>query len=87
MGKNAGRSVKTNRGLKVSEKPPIPATQVFYHGTSALAALCISIDGFRLLSERLRHWAEGALGNGIYVTASLETAAFFANFSRSERHK
>jgi hypothetical protein len=55
-----------------------PSTTRYYHGTSALAAVCISVDGFRLLSTSLRHWGEGALGNGIYVTAVMDTASFFA---------
>ncbi len=50
----------------------------YYHGTSALGAVCIAVDGFRLLHASLRQWGDGALGGGLYVTASLETAAFFA---------
>jgi hypothetical protein len=60
-------------------------TQVFYHGTSALAAICIWADGFRLLSNNLRNWSNGALGNGIYVTAALDTASFFSSVAGSSR--
>lgn len=87
MGKNDGRSTKTSPARTNSEKPPISGPQVFYHGTSALAAMCISVDGFRLLSEQLRQWGEGALGNGIYVTAALETANYFASASSLNHHK
>jgi hypothetical protein len=53
----------------------------FYHGTSALAAVCIQMDGFRLFSDNLRNWSGGALGNGIYITVALDTAKFFADVS------
>ena len=51
----------------------------FFHGTSALPAACIVVDGFRLLSESLRNFGPGYIGGGIYVTASLETAARFSS--------
>ncbi len=52
--------------------------QPLFHGTSALAAVCISVDGFRLLNNILRRFGNGSLGNGIYVTASLEQAAWYS---------
>ncbi|MDX1945775.1 MAG: hypothetical protein SFU86_10295 [Pirellulaceae bacterium] len=50
----------------------------FFHGTTALAASCIAVDGFRLLDEGLRHWGEGGLGSGIYLTRAPTTAGFFS---------
>lgn len=55
-----------------------PAVNFYYHGTKALGAVCISIDGFRLLPTTLRRWGYGAIGNGIYVTGLLDIASFFA---------
>jgi hypothetical protein len=60
---------------KRDEQEPAP----FFHGTSALAAVCISIDGFRLLPVILRRWYLGLLGHGIYITASLRQAAWFSS--------
>ena len=61
-------------------------TNLFYHGTSPLAAICIAMDGFRLLDNNLRRWSGGALGDGIYITADLSTASFFAEIgARSPR--
>src|SRR5262249_18943363 len=48
----------------------------FYHGTSALAALCISTEGF-WLQDSSRAFGQNMLGYGIYVTANLEVAADF----------
>lgn len=56
-----------------------PSGDFYYHGTKALAAVCISIDGFRLLPTNLRRWGYGAIGNGIYVTQVLNTASYFAD--------
>ena len=51
----------------------------YWHGTSASSAVCIAIEGFRLLDAELRVWGRGALGNGIYVTKSLEEALSFGS--------
>ncbi len=59
-------------------RAPEPTTISYYHGTSALAAACISVDGFRLLPTSLRRWGEGALGKGIYITPEPVTSYFFA---------
>jgi hypothetical protein len=76
--------METKRRKKIAlQKPPDrtaePTTTAYYHGTRPLAAVCIAVDGFRLLPTPLRHWGYGAIGNGIYVTALLETAAYFAH--------
>ena len=63
------------RSVPTAEPSPIS----YFHGTGALAAVCISIDGFRLLPTTLRRWGYGAIGNGIYVTTLLETASYFAD--------
>ncbi len=49
----------------------------YYHGTTALSAVCIEVEGFRLLDERVRHWGRGYLGHGIYLSRSLPTARWF----------
>jgi len=63
---------------KPRDRTTEPPATTYYHGTRALAAVCISVDGFRLLPTNLRHWGYGAIGNGIYVTTLLDTAAYFA---------
>ncbi|MCW3054205.1 MAG: hypothetical protein JWN14_3375 [Chthonomonadales bacterium] len=63
---------------KPRDRATEPPATTYYHGTRALAAVCISIDGFRLLPTNLRIYGYGAIGNGIYVTTLLETAAYFA---------
>ena len=65
--------------VRRSVTTPESATIPYYHGTRALAAVCISIDGFRLLPATLRQWVDGALGSGIYVTTALDTALYFAH--------
>lgn len=50
----------------------------FLHGTSALAAACVAVEGFRLLTTEQRIWQDGCLGGGIYVTRALATAMAFA---------
>jgi hypothetical protein len=50
----------------------------FFHGTGALSAVCIAVDGFRLLDERLRPFGPGCIGGGIYLTAAPKNAAWFA---------
>lgn len=52
------------------------------HGTSALGAVSILADGFRLLPTELRPWGRGYLGDGIYVTASPQTAFWFSDEDR-----
>ena len=64
--------------MRKSVRAVSPPTMTYYHGTSALAAVCISVNGFRLLPTSLRKWGAGALGGGIYITSLLATAAFFA---------
>ena len=51
----------------------------YWHGTSASSAVCIAVEGFRLLDPQLRIWGRGALGNGIYVTKSLDEALSFGS--------
>lgn len=64
-------------------KPVEKSEQLFYHSTSALAAVSISVDGFRLMSDMMRNWSGGALGSGIYITAALEMAQFYARVANS----
>jgi hypothetical protein len=59
-------------------KPDQQLSAPFLHGTSPLAAVCILIDGFRLLPIVLRPWYLGLLGHGVYITASLWQAAWFS---------
>jgi hypothetical protein len=67
--------------MKRANVPAEPAGTRYYHGTSALGAISISIDGFRQLHDGLRVWGHGAIGDGIYVTTSLETAGYFTGIS------
>lgn len=54
------------------------AFHMLFHGTSPLAAVGISIDGFRLLDIDLRHYADGAIGPGIYLASTVESAVSYA---------
>ena len=54
--------------------------RTYYHGTSPSSAICISIEGFRLLDERVRNW-DGLLGIGIYVTRNLGQSLWFGEIS------
>lgn len=60
----------------MSQNPPLLGDD-FLHGTTALAAVQIAVEGFRLLPVGLRFWGRGALGPGIYLTRSLPWAAEF----------
>jgi hypothetical protein len=52
---------------------------MFYHGTAALPAVCVTVDGFRLLDRMLRAWDCGCIGSGIYLTAAPRTARWFSS--------
>ncbi len=51
--------------------------RTFFHGTSASSAVCISIEGLRILDRHNRSWS-GHLGCGIYLTRNLEMAVGFS---------
>jgi hypothetical protein len=66
--------IRTGKHGMPANKP----RQHFFHGTSALPAVCIAIDGFRLLDEALRRFGRGCLGGGTYLTAAPKTAVWFS---------
>lgn len=56
----------------------LPDATTFFHGTSASSAICVSIEGFRILDQAIRFW-KGHLGTGIYITRNLNEAQFFGS--------
>lgn len=56
------------------------------HGTTALAAVRVAVEGFRLPRTEECRGGQGALGHGIYVTRSLAWAAeFMRDFAATGR--
>lgn len=54
------------------------SNRTLFHGTTPLAAVGISVDKFRVIDVELRPYTDGAIGPGLYLASTVESAAFYA---------